>query len=63
MSLEFTGKLCDLTMNNNAKFDKKLAFQFKIDMGNFTNFDPSTQRCHKFSLQLAAFDQIISFLS
>ena len=31
-------------MENDAKFDKELTCQFKIDTRNLTNFDPSTQK-------------------
>ena len=34
-----------MTMKNDANFDKDLTSQFKIDMRNLTNFDPSTQKC------------------
>ena len=39
MTLKFTGKLCVIKMKNNAKFEKELTCQFKIDMKIFTNFD------------------------
>ena len=42
MSLKFIAELCLMTMNNDSKFGKKLTYQFKIDMRNLTNFDPST---------------------
>ena len=42
MSLKFTGKLCVMTMKNDAKFKEELTFQFKIDQRNLINFDPST---------------------
>ena len=42
MSLEFTEELCVMTMKNNANFEEELTCHFKIDMGNVTNFDPST---------------------
>ena len=32
MSLKLTGELCAMTMKNNAKFEKKMTSQFKIDM-------------------------------
>ena len=48
--LEIYRELCVMTMKNDAKFEKKLTCQFKIDMRNLTNIDPSTQRCHKFAL-------------
>ena len=31
-----------MTMKNDAKFEKELACQFKIDMSNLMNFNPST---------------------
>ena len=42
MSSKFTGELCVITMNNDSELEKKLTWQFKIDMRNLTNFDPST---------------------
>ena len=50
MSLKFTGKLFVLTIKNDAKFEKGLTCQLKTDMGNLTNFDPSTQKSQKFAL-------------
>ena len=50
MSLKFTGELCVMTMKNDAKFEKELACQFKIDMRNLTNFDPSSRKSQKFAL-------------
>ena len=50
MSLKFTRVLCVMTMKNDAKFEKELTCQFKIDMRNLTNFDPSTQKSQKFAL-------------
>ena len=50
MSLKFTGELCVLTMKNDAKIEEELTIQFKIEMRNLTNFDPSTQKSHKFAL-------------
>ena len=32
-----------MRMKNDAKFEEDLTCQFKIDMRNLTNFDPSTQ--------------------
>ena len=49
MSLKFTGELCVMTMNNDAKIEEELTIQFKIEMRNLTNFDPSTQKSHKFA--------------
>ena len=42
MGLKFTGELCLMTMKNDAKTEEELTCRFKIDMRNFTNFDPST---------------------
>ena len=42
MSLKFTEELCVMTMKNDAKFEDGLTCQFKIDMMNLTDFDPST---------------------
>ena len=50
MSLKFTGELCVMTMKNDAKFEKELTCQFKTDMRNLTNFQPTTQKSQKFSL-------------
>ena len=33
-----------MTMKNDTKFEEELTCQFKIDMRNFTNFEPRT-RC------------------
>ena len=50
MSLKFTEELCVMTMKNDAKFEEELTCQFKIDMRNLTNFDPSTRKPQKFAL-------------
>ena len=42
MRLKFAGELCVMAMKNEAKFEKKLTCQFKIDMRYLTNFDLST---------------------
>ena len=39
-----------MTMNNDAKAEKELTCQFKIDMRNLMNFDLSTQKSKKFTL-------------
>ena len=49
MTLKFTGELCVMTMNNGAKSEKELTCQFKVDMRNLRNFDPSTQKSQKFA--------------
>ena len=50
MSSKFTGELSVMTMKNDAKFEEELTCQFKIDMRNLTNFDPSTRKSQKFAL-------------
>ena len=47
MSLKFIGDFCVMTIKNDAKFEEKLTCQFKIDLRNLTNFDPSTQKYQK----------------
>ena len=34
-----------MTMKSDAKIEEELTCQFKIDMRNLTNFDPSTKIC------------------
>ena len=50
MSLKFTEEFCVMTIKNDGKFEEKLTCQFKIDMRNLTNVDPSTQKSQKFSI-------------
>ena len=50
MSLKFTMKKSVITMKNDATLEEELTFQFKIDMRNLTNFDPSTQTSEKSTL-------------
>ena len=59
MSLKFRGRLCVMIMKNDPKFEQECTCQFKIDMRNLTNFDPSTQKSQKFALEWPAFDQSI----
>ena len=47
MSLKFTGELCVMTMNNDVQFQEELTCQFKIDMRNLTNTDPSASKSQK----------------
>ena len=44
----FTEELNVMKMNNNTKIEQELTCRFKIDMRNFTNFDPSTRKSKKF---------------
>ena len=39
-----------MTMKNDAKIDEELTCQFKIDIRNLANFDPSTQKSQKLAL-------------
>ena len=48
--LKLTGELCVMTMKNHAKFEKELTSQFKIDMSNLRNFDPSNQKSKKYAI-------------
>ena len=50
MSLKLTGEFCIMTMKNDTKFNEELTCQFKVNMRNLTNFDPSTQKYQKFAL-------------
>ena len=50
MSLKFTGDIFIMTMKNDAKFEEELTCQFKIDIKNSTNFDPSTRKSQKLAL-------------
>ena len=50
MSLKLTGELCIMTIKNDEKFEIELTCQFKIDIRNLTNFDPSTRKYQKFAL-------------
>ena len=42
-----------MTIKNDTKIEKELNCHFKIDLRNFTNFDPSTRKSKKIALQLA----------
>ena len=50
MSLKFTEELCVMTIKNDAKLAEELTSRLKIDMRNFGEFDPSTQKSQKFEL-------------
>ena len=39
-----------MTMKNNKKFEQELTCDFKIDMGNLTKFDSSTQKTKEITL-------------
>ena len=38
-----------MTLKSDAKFNKKLTFDFKYDVRNFENFHPTTQKSKNFS--------------
>ena len=59
MSLKIAGELYVVTMTNEAKFEKELTCQLKIDMRNLKNFDPSTRKSQKFALSWVSFEQRI----
>ena len=48
MSLKFTEELCVMKMKNDTNIELEMTCRFKIDMGNFTNFDPTTQKSKTF---------------
>ena len=50
MRLKSAGEFSVMKMKNDAKIEEELTCQFKIDMRNLTNFDPSTQKSQKFAL-------------
>ena len=50
MTLKFTEQLCIMRMKNDEKFKEDLTCQFKIDIRNLPNFDPSTWKPRKFAL-------------
>ena len=49
MSVKFTAEFCVMTMKDDTKYEEELTCQFKIDLMNLTNFDPSTQKSQKFA--------------
>ena len=50
MRLKLRVELCVMTMKNNAKFEKELTFQFKVDTRSLRSFDLSTRNSQKFVL-------------
>ena len=39
-----------MTMKNDTKIEEELNCRFKIEMKNFTNFDPSTRKSKKIAI-------------
>ena len=50
MGLKFTAEFYVMTIKNNSKFEEESTCQFKTDMRNLMNFDPSTQKSQKWAL-------------
>ena len=50
MRLKLARELFFITMKNDTKTEEELTCEFKINMRNLTNFDPSTQKSQKFAL-------------
>ena len=46
-------------MKNDTKIEEELTCGFKIDMRNFTNFYPSTQKSKKYNSLIGCFDKSI----
>ena len=49
LSLKFTGNFCVMAMRSDAKFEEELTCQFKSDIKDMTNFNPSTRKSQKFA--------------
>ena len=52
-----------MKLKRDEKFGQESACRFKIGIKNLTNFDMSTQKSQKCSLEGAPFEQIIYSLS
>ena len=50
MRLQLAGQLCAKTVKKDDNFEEELTCQFKIDIRNLANFDPSSQKSQKFAL-------------
>ena len=50
-----------MTMKNDTKIEEELTCRFKIDMRNFTNFDPSTRKSKKFVLNGSLWPKYVLF--
>ena len=46
-------------MKNDVKYEEELTSQFKINIKNLTNFNPSTRKSQIFTLKWNVFDQSI----
>ena len=47
MTLKLTVELCVIAMKNDRKIEEELTCRFKIDLRNFTNFEPSARKSKK----------------
>ena len=61
LTLKCTEDLCVMTMKNDTKIEEELTCRFKIDMRNFTNFDPSTRKPKKIVLNGSLWPKYILF--
>ena len=52
-----------MKLKRDAKFGEESTSHFKTDIRNLTNFDLSTQKSQRFSLEWAPFEQSIFCLS
>ena len=50
-----------MTMKKDAKREEELTCQFKIDMRNLTNFDPSTQMSQNMHLNGLLLTKVYNF--
>ena len=57
--LKIYSNLCVLVLKSDKTIEEQFTCCFKIDMGNLTNFESSTQKSEKFALEWTAFDQRI----
>ena len=51
MSQKFKEESCVMTLKNDEKSEEELTCHFKIDIRDLTNFDSSTGKSQKFTLQ------------
>ena len=55
MNLKLARELCAITIKKNAKFEKELTSQFKIDMRILGNFDTSTRKSQNICTLMSCF--------
>ena len=59
MSQKFKEESCVMTLKNDEKSEEELTCHFKIYIKDLKNFDSSTGKSQKFTLQWVAFDESI----